>query len=75
MRKVKATVAAVEHNRAKYPSIDDHALASRKSFMDHIESVRSMISLRCLARNPSQHAPHVTHVRSLQAWRRRTRAL
>lgn len=40
VRKVKATVIAVERNRVKFPHIDDRELASRKAFMGNLESVR-----------------------------------
>lgn len=50
VRKVKATVTAVERNRVKYPHIDDRELASRKSFMGNLESVRCRGFARAAAR-------------------------
>lgn len=41
IRKVKASVAAVEKNRIRFPHIDDRELASRKAFLGNLESVVS----------------------------------
>jgi hypothetical protein len=41
-RKVKMAVTNVERNRIKYPHIDDRELASRKAFVQALESVSTI---------------------------------